>query len=206
MTRATTVRFMFALLILCTALVPSHQALASQPESHWEPLTDADVARVVTTLEALVGAAESGGTAEQPTDIEMSGFAAEVLWAVESAVAEIDGTDRRDSETLLEILEANGYQTERQEVLMMWGHYAKRVLALHDAIRLGYFERDLGAEWVALEAASRGNGGEAQWRRLSEIDRAAWIVATSARDRGVVEAQSGSLERLREHVEGWPEP
>lgn len=199
-------RWRLSRLVLTAALIGAWPSLANQPESQWEPLTEEDVSRVVTTLEALIETAESGGTAVQPQDIEMSGLAAEVLWAVESAVAAIDGGDRRESETLHEILIANGYQTERQEVLMMWGHYAKRVLELHDAIRLGYFERDLGAEWATLEAGSRGGHDNSRMQRLSEIDRAAGIVATSERDRSVVTEQTNRLEQLRQRIAGWPGP
>lgn len=180
-------------------------ALASQPESNWEALTEADVARVVTTLGALVEAAEDAGTATRPTDIEVSGRAAEILWAVEEAVAAADRTDRRNSETLRDLLLAGGYETEPEYILEMWKHYALRVLELHDAIRLGYFERDLGGEWQVLYTASQGGLSETQTEQLLEIDRAARIVATSRGDRAAVEAYSGRLEELRQQIAAWPE-
>jgi len=195
----------FRLIAALTALLATSPALiAEQPGAAYAPLSEVDVQRVVTTLTALIDTAEAGNTAAQSTDIVQRGWAADVLWNVESAVAAIDGASPSHSTTLQRLLVANGYAAAPGEVLPLWRHYSARVLRADDAGRLLTQNRDLGAEWLELESGIRTDGADTHADTIAELDYLDSLALFATRDRGPVLAWADELHALRARVAGWP--
>ena len=185
-------------------LIAAPTLFAEQPGADYARLTDSDVERVVTTLTTLINAAEASNAARLSADIVQRGWAADVLWNVESAVAAIDNTDRSQSATLQSLIIANGYDAGPNELLHLWGHYAGRVLRAHDAERLVSQGRDLRAEWLELERHIQADGVDAHADTIAELDYFDSLALYSGQDREPVLAWAEELQALRARVASWP--
>ncbi len=152
----------------------------------------------------MIETAEARNTALLSDNIEQRGFAAELLWNVETAIAAIDQTDPEQSSTLLGFLAANGFDAKPDEVISMWRHYANRVLEADDANQLATQNRDLGTEWTELERQMKSDGPDAHIDSYTELDYVTRVALYTARDREPVLAHADKLQKLRARVASWP--
>jgi hypothetical protein len=185
-----------ALILACVCAVLASPAAHAHPiEYHMQPLEDADVERVLSSLELITDELEAAGALSGlrvPDDA--LGITA-ILWALLDAVLETDQVSRVDSPTLMRSLAGAGYP-QSYYVVEQWQGEAERVIETYEVLKRGLDMKAIYRGYAELEARRGELSAKEADRREGRLVRDHQMVRTTYKDLSLISAYLPRLDAL----------
>lgn len=183
------------ILAVVAALFPRAMIHAHPMEYHMIPLDAQTVERVLTSFDRLIDKLENADAVDSARLPDDAFGITAILWSFEDAVAAIDKTRAVESPTLLQALQAAGYE-DAPYIVAEWKIEAERVLEAYEVLRENYQLKDIVAELTELEKDPKLLTDEKVMTRANMLTRKESMLQTTAKDLPMIKQYMQRIDAL----------
>jgi hypothetical protein len=183
------------ILAAVAALFPCAMIYAHPMEYHMIPLDAQTVERVLTSFDRLIDKLENADAVDSARLPDDAFGITVILWSIEDAVAAIDKTRAVESPTLLQALQAAGYE-DSPYIVAEWKIEAERVLEAYEVLRENYQLKDIVAELTELENNPKLLTDEKLMTRANMLTRKESMLQTTAKDLPMIKQYMQRIDAL----------
>ncbi|MFZ0469431.1 MAG: hypothetical protein WAL92_10970 [Thiogranum sp.] len=183
------------ILAAVAALFPCAMIHAHPMEYHMIPLDAQTVERVLTSFDRLIDKLENADAVDSARLPDDAFGITVILWSIEDAVAAIDKTRAVESPTLLQALQAAGYE-DSPYIVAEWKIEAERVLEAYEVLRENYQLKDIVAELTELENNPKLLTDEKLMTRANMLTRKESMLQTTAKDLPMIKQYMQRIDAL----------
>jgi len=183
------------ILAAVAALFPCAMIHAHPMEYHMIPLDAQTVERVLTSFDRLIDKLENADAVDSARLPDDAFGITVILWSIEDAVAAIDKTRAVESPTLLQALQAAGYE-DSPYIVAEWKIEAERVLEAYEVLRENYQLKDIVAELTELEKNPKLLTDEKVMTRANMLTRKESMLQTTAKDLPMIKQYMQRIDAL----------
>ena len=159
------------------------------------PLDAQTVERVLTSFDRLIDKLENADAVDSARLPDDAFGITVILWSIEDDVAAIDKTRAVESPTLLQALQAAGYE-DSPYIVAEWKIEAERVLEAYEVLRENYQLKDIVAELTELENNPKLLTDEKLMTRANMLTRKESMLQTTAKDLPMIKQYMQRIDAL----------